>query len=215
MRLPKASAHGFRLVLDNCAAEFEWGDTTALKEHLDSHVKFPATGKVIKESCKQEMPDEFAKQERTYMDSKLKDDSPLQKSERGSFGHESEVKQEPPLKSPAGARPIAFRHSVGGDDIPLGVVCAQRKNLLVCARLIPRTCPLAISKVDDDQMHRPSPLPYLYVAAMYDESTSKRPQRRIDAFQVLDRSHGNFAQVGDSVCQTGFEKFVLSRVSTM
>ena len=32
------------------AAEFEWGDTTALKAHLDTHVKFPATGKVIKES---------------------------------------------------------------------------------------------------------------------------------------------------------------------
>jgi hypothetical protein len=57
------------------AAEFEWGDTTALKEHLDSHVKFPATGKVIKESCKVEMPDEFAKEQRTYLDSKLKDDT--------------------------------------------------------------------------------------------------------------------------------------------
>ena len=41
--------------------EFEWGDTTALIAHLESHVKFPATGKVIKESCKEEMPDEFSK----------------------------------------------------------------------------------------------------------------------------------------------------------
>jgi hypothetical protein len=57
------------------AAEFEWGDTTALKEHLDSHVRFPATGKVIKESCKVEIPDEFAKQQRAYLDSKLKDDT--------------------------------------------------------------------------------------------------------------------------------------------
>ena len=57
------------------AAEFEWGDTTALKAHLDTHVKFPATGKVIKESCKEEMPDEFAKQQRAYLDSKLKDDT--------------------------------------------------------------------------------------------------------------------------------------------
>jgi hypothetical protein len=57
------------------ADEFKWGDTTALKEHLDNHVKFPATGKVIKESCKQEMPDEFAKEQRAYLDSKLKDDT--------------------------------------------------------------------------------------------------------------------------------------------
>ena len=57
------------------AAEFEWGDTTALKAHLASHVKFPATGKGIKESCKEEMPDEFAKQQRAYLDSKLKDDA--------------------------------------------------------------------------------------------------------------------------------------------
>ena len=40
-----------------------------MKEHLDSHVKFPATGKVIKESCKVEMPDEFAKQQWVYLDS--------------------------------------------------------------------------------------------------------------------------------------------------
>jgi hypothetical protein len=30
------------------AAEFEWGNTASLKEELDTHVKFPATGKVIK-----------------------------------------------------------------------------------------------------------------------------------------------------------------------
>ena len=57
------------------AAEFEWGDTTALMAHLESHVKFPATGKVIKESCKEEMPDEFSKERRAYLDSKLKDDT--------------------------------------------------------------------------------------------------------------------------------------------
>jgi hypothetical protein len=51
------------LPVSYAAAEFEWGDTTALKAHLDKHVKFPATGKVIKESCKVEMPDEFAKQQ--------------------------------------------------------------------------------------------------------------------------------------------------------
>jgi hypothetical protein len=63
------------LPVSYAAAEFEWGDTTALKAHLDNHVKFPATGKVIKESCKVEMPDEFAKQQRAYLDSKLKDDT--------------------------------------------------------------------------------------------------------------------------------------------
>ena len=68
-------AVGFSGLPVSYAADFEWGDTTALKEHLDSHVKFPATGKVIKESCKQEMPDEFAKEQRAYMDSKLKDDT--------------------------------------------------------------------------------------------------------------------------------------------
>ena len=68
-------AIGFSGLPVSYAAEFEWGDTTALKAHLDDHVKFPATGKVIKESCKKEMPDEFAKEQRAYMDSKLKDDT--------------------------------------------------------------------------------------------------------------------------------------------
>jgi hypothetical protein len=57
------------------AAEFEWGDTAALKEHLETHVKFPATGKAIKESCKKELPDEFAKQQRAYLESNLGDDT--------------------------------------------------------------------------------------------------------------------------------------------
>ena len=68
-------AIGFSGLSISYAGEFEWGDTTALKEHLDSHVKFPATGKAIKESCKVEMPDEFAKEQRAYLDSKLKDDT--------------------------------------------------------------------------------------------------------------------------------------------
>ncbi len=68
-------AVGFSGLSVSYAGEFEWGDTTALKEHLESHVKYPATGKVIKESCKVEMPDEFAKQQRAYLDSKLKDDT--------------------------------------------------------------------------------------------------------------------------------------------
>jgi hypothetical protein len=56
------------------ADEFKWGDTTVLKTHLTDHVKFPATGKDIKESCKQEMPDEFTKEQRAYFDAKIKDD---------------------------------------------------------------------------------------------------------------------------------------------
>jgi hypothetical protein len=63
------------------AAEFEWGDTAALKAHLDSHVKFPATGKAIKESCKEEMPDEFDKQQRAYLESKLNDDTVYKNTE--------------------------------------------------------------------------------------------------------------------------------------
>ena len=55
------------------ADEFKWGDTTALKTHLNDHVKFPATGKEIKESCKQEMPDEFTKEQRSYFDAKIED----------------------------------------------------------------------------------------------------------------------------------------------
>ena len=46
------------------AADFEWGDTAALNEHLKSHLKFPATGKRIKDS-----------EQRAYIDSKLKDDT--------------------------------------------------------------------------------------------------------------------------------------------
>ena len=71
-------AIGFSGLSVSYATEFEWGDTTALKEHLESHVKFPATGKVIKESCKVEMPDEFAKEQRAYLDAKLKDDTTYQ-----------------------------------------------------------------------------------------------------------------------------------------
>ena len=71
-------AIGFSGLSVGYAAEFEWGDTSALKEHLESHVKFPATGKAIKEGCKDEMPNEFAKQQRAYLDSKLKDDTTYQ-----------------------------------------------------------------------------------------------------------------------------------------
>jgi hypothetical protein len=55
--------------------DFKWGDQTNLKEHLLKHVTFPATGKVIKESCKKEFPDEFSKEQGAYLDAALKDDT--------------------------------------------------------------------------------------------------------------------------------------------
>jgi hypothetical protein len=55
--------------------DFKWGDQTNLKEHLFKHVAFPATGKVIKETCKNEIPDEFSKEQRAYLKAALKDDA--------------------------------------------------------------------------------------------------------------------------------------------
>ena len=55
--------------------DFKWGDQTNLKEHLLKHVTFPATGKVIKETCKNEFPDEFSKEQGAYLDAALKNDT--------------------------------------------------------------------------------------------------------------------------------------------
>jgi hypothetical protein len=60
---------------------FNWGDQSALKEHLEKHVTYPTTGKVIKETCKNEMPDEFSQAQRAYLDAKLKDDATYKNSE--------------------------------------------------------------------------------------------------------------------------------------
>ena len=57
------------------AKDFKWGDQTNLKEHLLSHITYPATGKVIKETCKKEIPDEFTDEQRVYLDAALKDDA--------------------------------------------------------------------------------------------------------------------------------------------
>jgi hypothetical protein len=65
----------FALTFPGLAAEFEWGDTAVLKAHLEDHVKYPATGKAIKESCKKAMPDEFTKEQGAYFDSTIKDDA--------------------------------------------------------------------------------------------------------------------------------------------
>ena len=61
--------------------DFKWGDQTNLKEHLLKHVTFPATRKVIKETCKNEIPDEFSKEQRAYLEASLKDDAVYNNSE--------------------------------------------------------------------------------------------------------------------------------------
>ena len=57
------------------AKDFKWGDQTSLKEHLLKHITYPATGKVIKETCKNELPGEFTKEQRVYLEATLKDDA--------------------------------------------------------------------------------------------------------------------------------------------
>jgi hypothetical protein len=44
-----------------------------LKEHLKTHVTYPASGKAVKETCKKEMPDEFTTDERACAEKKLAD----------------------------------------------------------------------------------------------------------------------------------------------
>ncbi len=56
-------------------------NVTQLKEHLKDHVTFPTTGKVLKETCKKEWPDEFTKAENDCMNSKIKDEAKFEKSE--------------------------------------------------------------------------------------------------------------------------------------
>jgi len=55
---------------DDKACSFS--DTLKLKQHLEMHVTYPAKGKAIKEACKKEMPDEFAKSEKACISRKLK-----------------------------------------------------------------------------------------------------------------------------------------------
>lgn len=47
-------------------------DAAKLKQHLEMHVTYPAKGKDIKEACKKEMPDEFAKSEKACINRRLK-----------------------------------------------------------------------------------------------------------------------------------------------
>lgn len=53
----------------------EFKDHAKLKEHLQTHVTYPAKGKAIKEACKKEMPDEFAKSEKACITKKLKNNT--------------------------------------------------------------------------------------------------------------------------------------------
>jgi len=52
----------------------KFSDAKTLNEHLDSHIKYPASGKDIKAACVKELPDEFTKKERSCIVKKLKDD---------------------------------------------------------------------------------------------------------------------------------------------
>ena len=55
-------------------------DLAKLKAHLAQHVTYPATGVQIKKACKQEMPDEFSKEEHQCVESTLSDAKSFQNS---------------------------------------------------------------------------------------------------------------------------------------
>jgi hypothetical protein len=51
----------------------KFSDAARLKEHLEKHIKYPATGKAIKDACAKEWPDEFSSAERACAGKKLAD----------------------------------------------------------------------------------------------------------------------------------------------
>ena len=53
--------------------ECKFSDVAKLKDHVSTHIKYPAKGKDIKQACKKEIPDEFTKAERACAASKIKD----------------------------------------------------------------------------------------------------------------------------------------------
>jgi hypothetical protein len=55
------------------AAACKWSDVAKMKEHLSSHIKYPAKGSAVKEACRKEAPEEFTKEERVCFESKIKD----------------------------------------------------------------------------------------------------------------------------------------------
>jgi hypothetical protein len=66
----------FALVSANALADgnaCKFSDVAKLKEHLEKHVSYPASGKAIKAACLKEMPDEFTPAERACSGKRLKD----------------------------------------------------------------------------------------------------------------------------------------------
>lgn len=59
----------------------EFKDMAKLQEHLQTHVTYPAKGKDIKEACKKEMPNEFAKSEKACIVKKLKNNTEYKTAE--------------------------------------------------------------------------------------------------------------------------------------
>lgn len=57
-----------------------------------------------------------------------------------------------PLPGQYVRRAMPFRHPISENDIALGVVCAQRQDLMVRGRLMPRMDSLAVGELDDDQV---------------------------------------------------------------
>ena len=54
-------------------AACKFADVAKLKDHVKTHITYPATGKAVKEACKKEIPDEFSKDEQACVESKIKD----------------------------------------------------------------------------------------------------------------------------------------------
>jgi hypothetical protein len=54
-------------------AACKFSDAARIKDHLEKHVKYPATGKAIKDACAKEWPDEFSAAERSCTSKKLPD----------------------------------------------------------------------------------------------------------------------------------------------
>jgi len=51
----------------------KYSDVAKLKDHLEKHISYPATGKAIKAACLKEAPDEFTPSERACCNKRLKD----------------------------------------------------------------------------------------------------------------------------------------------
>ena len=72
-------AAGFALAsgaaMAKTGAGCKFADAKTLNEHLETHIKYPASGKDIKAACVKELPDEFTSKERGCITKKLKDDT--------------------------------------------------------------------------------------------------------------------------------------------